>query len=55
MENDKLYEICKKFIEKHKISCPEVVCQTDSVIIDAYNFITEICDEVGYYERSEEE
>jgi hypothetical protein len=52
--DDKLREICKKFIEKHRISCSEAISQEDSIIVDAYDFIKEICDEVGYYEYPEE-
>lgn len=45
-----LWSICERFIQEHKITCPETVWQTDRVIEDAYEFIEEICDVVGYHE-----
>lgn len=49
-----LYKICQGFIEKHKISGSENIYQSDSVILDAYEFIETICEIVGYYEYPEE-
>lgn len=51
----KVEEIIKKFIEENKISCPECIYQCDWVIEHAYELIENLCDEVGYYEESEEE
>jgi hypothetical protein len=48
-----LFDLCKGFIYLHNISCPEVIYQTDKVIEDAYDFISDICDIVGYYKESE--
>lgn len=45
-----LWKVCMKFIETQKISFPETIYQTDWVIENAYTFIEEICEEVGYYE-----
>ena len=45
-----LWNVCMKFIEAQKISCPETIYQTDWVIENAYEFIEEICEEVGYHE-----
>jgi len=47
-ESVKLWNLCQLFIAKHRISEPAVICQVDSVIIDAYHFIEEICNIVGY-------
>lgn len=43
-----LGEACIKFIEKHDISCPEVIYQTDKVALNALEFIEGICNVVGY-------
>ena len=43
-----LWNVCIKFIEEQGISCPETIYQTDWVIENAYEFIQEVCDEVGY-------
>ena len=50
---DKLWELCQKFITDQRISCPESVYQCDWVIENAYVFIEEICNIVGY-QREEE-
>ena len=44
----KLWNLCIKFIEEQEISCPETIYQTDWVIENAYEFIEDICNEVGY-------
>lgn len=53
---DNLFNLCKKFIEAQKISCPETIYQSDRVIENAYEFIEDICDIVGYikYEGDDE-
>lgn len=43
-----LWNTCIKFIEAQRISCPETIYQTDWVIENAYEFIQDVCDEVGY-------
>lgn len=43
-----LNEVCDKFIKERNITCPECIYQTDDVIVNAYEFIKEICDIVGY-------
>lgn len=48
-----LWNVCAKFIEQQKIGCPETIYQMDRVIENAYEFIQDICDEVGYYEPEE--
>lgn len=44
-----VYEICEKFIKDNHISCAETIYQTDWVIENAYNFIEDVCNVVGYY------
>ena len=43
-----LWAVCEKFILDQKISCAEIVYQTDRVIENAYEFIEDVCDVVGY-------
>ena len=54
-DQEKLYNICKEFITKQHISCPETISQTDKVIENAYDFIEEICNIVGYYQYLDDE
>jgi len=42
------------FRDKHDISCPETIYQTDRVIVDAYEFIERLVEIVGYKEEEEE-
>lgn len=48
-----LFKLCKKFIEEQDIHCAETVYQSDRVIENAYEFIEEICNIVGYVEDEE--
>lgn len=50
-----LYETVTKFIDEHKISCPEAIAQNDEVITNAYDLIESLCNIVGYYEYDEDE
>ena len=50
-----LWNLCKNFIEKYDISCPEVVYQSDRVIENAYELIEKICDLIGYVEENDYE
>jgi hypothetical protein len=43
-----LYSVCVKFIEDQNINCGEAVYQNDNVILNACQFIEQICDIVGY-------
>ena len=47
-------KLCKKFIKDNEISCPETICQSDKVIQNAYDFIEEICEIVGYHKYEED-
>lgn len=46
--------VCKRFIRDHRISHPEQIYQTDKIIEDAYEFIEEICNIVGYVVENDE-
>jgi len=50
-----LWDLCAGFVEKHKINCPEVIYQRDSMYELAPLMIEAICDEVGYYDYEDEE
>lgn len=51
----KLMDICQRFIDENDIYCAETIAQSDHVIENAYNFITDICNIVGYKEDVEDE
>ena len=50
---DKTRLITEKFVKDNKITCPETISQVDRVIVNAYDFIEELCDEVGYMDYRE--
>jgi glutaminase len=52
---DKLYKIVEQFIEDQNIWCDECVYQTDRVIENAYPFIAQLCDVVGYKQLDDED
>ena len=47
MDED-LVNLCVKFIKDNGISCPETIYQMDRVIVNAYQFIEDVCNLVGY-------
>jgi len=49
-DKDKLVELCQKYARDHHITCSECVHQQDDVILDAYDFLANIFDIVGYEE-----
>jgi glutaminase len=51
----KLYDIVEKFIEEQNIWSDECVYQSDRVIENAYAFIAELCDIVGYKPLEDED
>jgi hypothetical protein len=51
---EKLYRLVEKFIEEQDIICVECIYQQDNVIQNAYEFIEQCCDIVGYKEFEEE-
>ena len=44
--------IVKRFIEEQRITCPEVIYQTDRVAEKSLEFIQELCEQVGYAVRA---
>lgn len=48
---NELFNLCQDFIRDNKIRCAEDIYQKDRVIENAYNFIEEICEIVGYHEE----
>lgn len=49
-----LLELCRKFIKDNRIYCEETVYQSDRVIENAYDFLGEMCNIVGYPEPDDE-
>jgi hypothetical protein len=52
---DKLYQLVEKFIEDQRIICEESIYQTDRVIENAYEFIADLCNVVGYKDIEDED
>lgn len=50
-----LHFVCIDFITKQKINCAETIYQSDHVIENAYEFIQNVCDIVGYAKYEEED
>jgi hypothetical protein len=50
---EKLWEVCRSFIEKQEINSSESIYQCDNVILNAHEFIESVCDVVGYCEDNE--
>lgn len=50
-----LWDIVTNYIDEHKISCGEAIAQNDDVITNAYTFIYDLCEVVGYYQYPEDE
>lgn len=51
---EKALALVEGFVRKQKISCPETIYQSDRVIVNAYEFIQELCDVAGYQEWVDE-
>ncbi len=49
-----LMALCKKFIDEQDIHCGETIYQSDRVIENAYTFIEEICNILGYKDIDDE-
>jgi prevent-host-death family protein len=49
----RLWELCTKFVEDNRITCPETIHQTDHVIENAYTLIEQMCSIVGYHEEAD--
>jgi len=52
---EELHRVCLDFITKQKIDCAETIYQSDHVIENAYEFIQDVCDIVGYAKYDEED
>lgn len=50
-----LWDLVSKFVKDNQISCPESVAQCDHVIVNAYEFIEQCCDLVGYFKYPDED
>jgi len=48
-----LFALCRNFILDQRIRCAETIYQADRVIENAYTFIENVCDVVGYDDASE--
>lgn len=48
---NRLFVLCRKFIDDHQICCGEGVWQQDQVNTDALAFIEKICEEIGYWKE----
>lgn len=51
----KIVDMVENFILDNKIRCSESIWQRDNIIENAYDFIENLCDIVGYYKDDEEE
>lgn len=51
----KLEAEVKRFVTEHRISCAEAICQNDDVIVDAYEFIENLVEIVGYFEEGDDD
>ena len=48
-----LLKATREFMRSQRITCEETIYQSDRVIENAYDFIAELCDIVGYPEEDE--
>ena len=47
-KGEKLVLTLEEFRDKHNITCPETIYQSDRVIVDAYELIEKCVDIIGY-------
>ena len=50
-----LWKLCAKFVEDNNITCAETVYQSDRVIRNAYMFMKEVCEIVGFVDYEDED
>ena len=50
-----LWNVAVKFIKDQEIGCAETIYQTDWVIENAYEFVEDVCNVVGYLPYEDEE
>jgi hypothetical protein len=53
-KEEELLELCERFIQEQNIFCAETIYQSDHVIENAYEFIENVADIVGYLPSEEE-
>ena len=51
----KLLKLCEQFVKDQAITCAETIYDSDRVIENAYSFIEDVCDIVGYDEFEDED
>jgi hypothetical protein len=49
-----LWNLCRRFVNEYKPSCPESICQVDETNLACTEFVEEICTCVGFYTNEEE-
>lgn len=54
-KEQELFELCKAFIEQQNIHYAETIYQSDRIIENAYEFIEDICNIVGYVKDEDDE
>lgn len=52
---EELYRLCKAWIDKNKVSCPEHIWQMDFMVAESQNLAENICNLIGYYDYGEED
>jgi hypothetical protein len=52
---DKIYDIIVQFRDEHYITCEETIYQSDEVIENAYDFICDLMNIVGYNKIKDDE
>lgn len=50
----RLWDLCEKFVIEQKIICPESIYQCDNVMENSLEFISKVCDIVGFHDDIEE-
>lgn len=55
IDKDRLWWMCRRFVDEQKITCKESVYQCDNVILNAPEFIGRVCDIVGYHECEDDD
>lgn len=49
-ERREVYHIVENFIKENEIRCPEMIYDCDYIIQNAYKFIQNLCEKVGYFD-----
>lgn len=51
---ERLLALCEKYIKDHRITEEACIGQNDDIILDAYDFIGDVCEIVGYCKSKED-